>query len=522
MYSVLQNRLAAICKDGPEGILSGGHKGIEKEALRVTRRGNIAQTPHPVALGSAMTHPYITTDYSEALLELITPPLTSTRAARECLSHLHQFVYNNIGDEMLWATSMPCMIAGETSIPIAQYGSSNVGTMKHVYRRGLGYRYGRTMQAIAGVHFNYSLPQSFWSVYQEIENDRQDAQAFISACYFSLIRNFQRLGWLIPYLFGASPAVCKSFFQEAPGWLTQFDPHTYCNEYATSLRMSDIGYKNKAQESLNISYNGVDDYVQGLTRAIETPYPEYERIGVVVDGEYRQLNANILQIENEYYSFVRPKQVARSGEKPTLALKRRGVRYVEIRALDVDLFDPVGVNEQQMRFIEAFLIFCLLHDSSPVSTAELKEIGHNQQMVACCGRDPAAKLRRNGDELSLTDWAREICSEMRPVAELLDEGEPEPYYAEALDAEVAIIEDPGRTPSARVLEEMRENGETFFEYAMGMCQEHKQYFDEAKMPADRIAFFENEAKQSLERQAQIEAADDISFAQYLEQYFAQQ
>lgn len=520
MNDVLQKRLKLI-GDGGGALLSGGMKGIEKESLRVTPDGNIAQTPHPSALGSALTHPYITTDYSEALLELITPPLTSTRAARECLSQIHQFVYSNLHDEMLWATSMPCLIAGESSIPIAEYGTSNVGRMKHVYRRGLGYRYGRSMQAIAGVHFNYSLPESFWPVFQALEKDDRELQGFVSESYFCLIRNFQRLGWLIPYLFGASPAVCKSFFSDGPDWLQDFDQHTYFNLYATSLRVSDVGYKNKAQDSLRISYNGLADYVEGLTRAIETPLAEYQKIGVIVDGEHLQLNANILQIENEYYSFVRPKQVALSGEKPTLALKKRGVQYVEIRALDVDLFDPVGVNEDQIRFMEVFLIFCLLSESPPISAAEQKEIKGNQQSVACCGRTPSLQLVRDGSKISLQDWAREIHQAMGPIAHFLDQTEDGQPYSEAVAAELPAIEDPDLTPSARILRGMRENKQTFFHFAMDMCEQHSEYYRQKEVPPDQRVFFENEAEESKKKQRAIEAGDRISFEQYLEQYFSQ-
>lgn len=521
LNDALQKRLNLIDDSGQESLLCGGKKGIEKESLRVTRDGNIAQTPHPHALGSALTHPYITTDYSEALLELITPPLTSTRAARECLSQIHQFVYSNLGDEMLWATSMPCLIAGESSIPIAYYGTSNVGKMKHVYRRGLGYRYGRTMQAIAGVHFNYSLPEPFWPVFQQIENDSRELEEFVSDSYFCLIRNFQRLGWLIPYLFGASPAVCKSFFAEGPDWLEEFDAHTYFNPYATSLRMSDVGYKNKAQDDLKISYNSLGDYVQGLTRAIETPFQEYEEIGVVSNGEYRQLNANILQIENEYYSFVRPKQVARSGEKPTLALKRRGVQYVEVRALDVDLFDPIGINEDQIRFMEVFLVYCLLKESPPVRAAEQKEINQNQQSVACCGRTPSQQLVRNGTTVSLLNWAKEIHQSMVPIAGLLDQAETNQPYSKAIDAALPMIEDSELTPSARVLREMRNNKQTFFHFAMDLCEQHRAYFHNREMPADRIAFFEKEGLDSDKHQREIEASDGISFEHYLTQYFSQ-
>lgn len=522
MDDPLQQRLSRLLREGGGGILYGGKKGLEKESLRVTREGKIARTPHAAALGSALTHPHITTDYSEALLEFITPPFEDVRQSLGFLSEIHQFAYANLDEnEFLWATSMPCVLDSDEGIPIAYYGKSNVGMMKHVYRRGLEYRYGGEMQAISGVHFNYSLPLHFWPVLQACERDTRPIQSFVGDYYFGLIRNFQRQGWLIPYLFGTSPAVCQSFLRERPTGFAEFVPGTYFRPHATSLRMSDIGYKNKTQESLNISYNNLDAYVTDLTHAIETSYADYEKIGVVVGGEYRQLNTNILQIENEYYSFVRPKQVAESGEKPTLALKRRGVQYVEIRALDVDVFEPLGFNEGQLRFLEALLILCLLQESPPISAEEQTEFDYNQRMVASYGRDPTLTLLRGGGKIGLRKWAGEICEAMQEICEVLDECETDSPYTGALKAQQEIAADPEQTPSARMLEDMWKTKESFFRYGLRMSEEHERYFKALAVAPERSQYFENLAKESLARQAEVEAADKISFEQYLQQYFSQ-
>lgn len=521
MDATFEHRLNALVRSGRQSLLHGGKKGLEKESLRVTPDGKIAQTPHPRALGSALTHPNITTDYSEALLEFVTAPFTDTRDTMAQLRDIHQFAYANIGDELLWATSMPCVVDGDRSIPIARYGTSNVGMMKHVYRRGLDYRYGRAMQAISGIHFNYSFSDGFWELMQSIEGDTRERQAFISDAYFCLIRNFQRFGWLVPFLFGASPAVCKSFLKGRDPGFSEFDAGTVYEPYATSLRMSDIGYKNKAQASLNISYNNLQDYVATLTRAIETPDPEYAAIGTVVDGEYRQLNTNVLQIENEYYSFVRPKNPAHSGEKPTLALKHRGVQYVEIRALDVNPFEPTGVSEPTLHFMEAFMAYCLLRESPPIDADEQRAINQNQAQVARSGRDPDLELRLNGCTRRLRDWASDICAGMTAICAALDDGETGCPYAEALDIQRAVVEDANRSPSARVLREMRERGEAFVEFAMRVSRTHKAYFQGLAMDPDRFSELREAAEASLAEQARIEASDTLSFEAYLERYFAQ-
>ncbi|MDX1434437.1 MAG: glutamate--cysteine ligase [Gammaproteobacteria bacterium] len=515
-------RLRQIADVDPKALGHGSRVGIEKECLRVVADGHIARTPHPAALGSALTHPYITTDFSEALLEFITPPFTDKRETLRFLRHIHQFVYANIGEELLWATSMPCVVSGDESVPIAEYGSSNVGTMKHVYRRGLSHRYGRVMQAISGVHFNYSVPKALWRIHHDQVKADEPLDAFISERYFGLIRNFQRFGWMVPYLFGSSPAVCKSFMRgrKVEGF-EELDRGTWFRPYATSLRMSDIGYKNKNQAGLRIVYDGLDTYVKSLSRAIQTPFPDYETIGVKKGGEWLQLNTNILQIENEYYSFIRPKRVARSGERPTLALKRRGVQYVEVRALDVSAFDAIGVNEDQVRFLEAFVLLCLLEKSPPIGADEQCDIDYNQEIVASRGREPGLELRRPEGSATLTTCALEILDAMVGICELLDIGHAARPYSASLERQRAAVEDPERLPSARILSSMAEAGEVFFELAMRLTREHRDTLLAEPLPAKVEARFREEAALSLAQQKEIEAADSISFEEYLERYFHQ-
>jgi glutamate--cysteine ligase len=513
------NRLTSAA--GTAGLLRGGGKGLEKESLRVTRDGRLAQTPHPAALGSALTHPNITTDYSEALLEFVTSPFADVKQTLASLSEIHAFVYRHLGEEMLWATSMPCGLEGDASIPIARYGSSNVGMMKHVYRRGLGWRYGRTMQAISGVHFNYSFPETLWPVLRELEHDARPLRDFRDDWYFRCLRNFQRLGWLVPYLFGASPAMCKSFLQGRDLGFAEFDAHSYYEPWGTSLRLSDIGYKNDNQARIGVTYNSLADYVDTLTRAITTPAPEYERIGVKVDGEWRQLNANILQIENEFYGSIRPKQPIDPGERATLALKRRGVMYLEVRALDVNAYDPTGADAPALRFIEALLALCLLSDSPATTPEEQAALGRNQLAVARRGRDPALELQRQGEALRLRNWAREIMVALRPVCELLDGDDAARPYAASLAVQRAAVEDADLTPSARILKDMREQGESFFCFAKRLSETHRGCYLKQPPAPDAETRLAAQAEASLRKQAAIEAADTLSFEQYLQRYFAQ-
>ena len=517
-----ERRLSALINGGQPHILQGGRKGVEKESLRVTRAGHITKTPHPRALGSALTNEHITTDYSEALIELVTPPFAASWELLQYLLDLHQFVYRHLGDELLWATSMPCALEGDASIPIAQYGTSNIARMKTVYRHGLGLRYGRVMQAISGVHFNYSFPQGFWEAYAAVRGSHKFDSHFISTSYFELLRNYRRLGWIVLYLFGVSPVVCKSFMRGREVQLPQLKPGTFYEPYATSLRMSDIGYRNRNQSGLVVSVNSLEEYVRDLTRAITTPNPAYEALGVKLNGEYQQLNANILQIENEYYSFIRPKRVANSGERATKALQRAGVEYVEVRALDVSAFDPVGVNQNKLRFLEALLALCLLKESPLIADDEQEALDQNHLTVARRGREPGLMLSRAGKSVPLRVWAHEIVDSLTGICEILDRGDAARPYAHALAAQAGKIDNVALTPSARLMKELADTNESFFELALRMSMMHKDYFLELYPPnQERLSEFAAEASESLEKQRNIEARDNESFEKYLERYFAE-
>ncbi len=520
MKQRFEKRLAAITAV-TDDVLSGGLKGVEKESLRVDADGLLSMKRHPASLGSALTNRYITTDFSESLLEFVTPAFATTWEALQCICDIHQFTYSQLDGEMLWPASMPCLIPGNDDIPLAEYGTSNVGLMKTIYRRGLGYRYGRQMQLISGVHFNYSLPGDFWPVYRQILGVEQDAEQFRSDQYLGLIRNFRRMGWLVLYLFGASPAFCKSFTSGAAGSMKSLEANTLFEPYATSLRMSDLGYSNQNQSKINISLNSLDEYVSDLKAAICTPEPAYRAIGVKVDGQYRQLNANLLQIENEFYSPVRPKRVAKSGEQPTAALRRDGIEYVEIRSLDINPFDPSGINQNTMRFVEAFLIYCLLEDSPKLDDAALDEVRRNHTDTARQGRDSEFRLVRGGQAVTLQVWATEIVSNVLAVAEAIDRHEANESYADSVRLMQKLIDNPGETPSARIIADLEQTQTSFFEYAFGLAKSHSDYFASITPLAEaRRALFEKEAAESLARQQAIEAADSISLDEYLQRYFS--
>jgi len=532
----VERTVAALAGGGAQLVHDGRRIGLEKESLRIGPRGMLAKTPHPRALGSALTHPFITTDFSEAMLEFVTPPLSGAGDAAAFLEECHAQVYARIGDELLWPASMPCIVKDETEIPLARDGSSNLGRMKTIYRRGLGYRYGRTMQVIAGVHFNYSVGSDCWRALAELAGAAGAAgaaAAFRSERYMGLIRNFLRLAWMIPYLFGVSPAICRSFLgSSAHPRLEAFDETTLYGRHATSLRMGDIGYQNNQEASIGIraDYNSLAGYVASLARAVTTEHAAYRRLGVKVGGEYRQINACILQIENEYYSTMRPKRAAGKEEMPLAALRRGGVEYVELRSLDVDVFMPAGVGEAQLKFIEMLAFYCLLAHSPPIGDDERRAIDHNEIAAAHDGRAPGLKLNRNGRAQTLADWGLEICDRLWPVCELFDDGGEGGNggdsgrggsYADALREQAARFRQPDLCPSARMLDAMSDGGWSFVGFAEAQAARFRNYFAARAPQAAQRAAFNRAAEASHERQAEMETGDDRPLERYINDYFAQ-
>ncbi|MGI9324222.1 MAG: glutamate--cysteine ligase [Pseudomonadales bacterium] len=505
----------------PELLRELGH-GIEKESLRVAPNGALSAATHPQALGSALTHPHITTDFSEAQLELITGVHTSVDSCLAELDAVHRFVLANIGDELLWPSSMPCILGNDEDIPLGRYGSSNIARVKTIYRSGLGHRYGRLMQTISGIHYNFSLPERYWTRRNSGNNRRETEQSLRTRSYFDLIRNFRRYSWLLIYLFGASPAVCKSFVKGREHNLSVFDEGSLHLPYGTSLRMGRLGYQSDAQADLHVSYNSLEEYAETILDALTRPHPAYQDIGVYEDAEgYRQLNDSIIQIENEFYGAIRPKQPITSGERPLLALKRRGVAYVEVRCMDLNPFELIGIGASDARFLDTFLLFCLLADSAPDSPEESAMMQHNQQCVVERGREPGLMLETAKGARPLAQLADEILDGCAEIAALQDRAEAGAgVFFDALQQQRDKVVDAAMTPSAQVLAAMAQEKIPFFRFAMHQAEAHRDAFEARPLNPGEVRQFEHLRVASLQRQTEIEAADSQPFEAFLQNYLA--
>lgn len=505
-------------------LLKGMLRGIERESLRMQSNGFLSQKNHPKALGSALTHPHITTDYSEALMEFITTPQSTIAAALDELRDIHTVVHQHLEEgERLWPLSMPCMLDdNEENIQLAQYGTSNIGRFKTLYRRGLGVRYGRRMQTISGVHYNLSFPDQLFAELQQQESDQElkqlSAQDYRSHRYFGLIRNFIRLTPLVMYLLGASPSVCRCFLTGREHHLQPLVKDTLYLPEATALRMGRLGYQNSAQKELGIHYNDLHDYLDGLQKAVHTPYPEFSALGLDDEsGEPIQINDHVLQIENEYYSLVRPKQVPQAGETPSQALKNRGVGYVELRAVDVNPYSSIGIDEIAAGFLESLALYCLLSDSPELFADEQEQIDRNQTEVVNRGRAADVKIELGKNTMTFQAWAQQHLANIQQCATLLDQANQTQLYQDAIVVMQQRLADVENTLSAHVIEDTLKHGGTW-SFGSVMAQQHVQYYDQHVLNQERKQYFDELAQTSLQKQAELEQDNDMSFSQYLAKY----
>ena len=513
----LQQRLQLL----PPEVLKGVRRGLEKESLRVRPDGMLSATPHPVGLGSALTHPHITTDFSESQLELITGIHEDVDACLEELTRIHQVVYRHIGDELLWCTSMPCGLPADDDIPLGQYGKSNLGRAKTIYRLGLSHRYGRRMQTISGVHYNFSMPDAAWPILQRADASSGSADAYRTDAYFHLVRNFRRYSWMLLYLFGASPTVCRTFVAGRNHGLQARSAGTLFLPGATSLRMGPLGYQSDAQASLAVSFNSLKSYASSLNGALTVSYPPYEALGLREGDDYRQLGTSLLQIENEFYGTIRPKPRFRSGERPLWALCERGVEYVEVRCMDNDPFAPIGIAAATMRFLDIFLLYCLLSESPPDSPQEIAAMSRNQHCVAERGRDPDLNLENRGQALTLQAWGRDLLREFEPIAAALDDAHGRSDYSGALSGASAALADPASTRSARVLEGMERNSDpSYVAFALAQSAQHRRTLMALPSSKSNLDEYAHMAEESLAAQARIEAADCVPFEEYRKEYLS--
>lgn len=498
-------------------ILEGIFRGIERETLRIKKNGNFSKTKHPYFLGSSLTNKWITTDFSENLLEFITPASNNIDDILSFLTDLHCFTASKINNERMWPFSIPYSYKKKTNIQIAQYGYSNLGKMKSVYRTGLKNRYGDLIHTISGVHYNFSLPILFWKNWKK-ENKIKDSIDYISKGYLHLIRNYYRFGWIIPYLFGASPAI-PSFFLKNIQKKYQFKKNKeniFYLPWATSLRLSDIGYTNTKILDLNIMFNDFDEYIQSLQKALTTPSEKFIKLGLKdKDNNFQQLNTNILQSENELYTQIRPKRNTKNDESLIEALKNRGIEYIEIRSLDINPFSPIGINKNQILLLDLFLIWCALIDSPKTDRKDFIFINKNWEKIIFEGRKPNQQIYiyQENKKKKLIEIIEVIFQDLKKIALILDDHSNSIKYQTVCNKMKLFFINPELTYSAQFLKSFVEKG--IKKTGSNLSQRYYNTFINKNKFNLNQKILEQEAKYSHHKQTKIEKSDILNFEEYI-------
>jgi glutamate--cysteine ligase len=267
-------------------------------------------------------------------------------------------------------------------------------------------------------------------------------------------------------------------------------------------------------------YNSLEEYVAGLKEAIHTSSDIYSHIDDYTSAEPKQLNKNILQIENEFYSPIRPKRNAASGETPTDALLRGGIEYIEVRALDVNPFSETGIDLQQIRFLDVFLTYCLLNDSPEMDWQEQKLSTTNLDAVVNEGRNPELTLNKQGNKVRLTDWAAAIFNDLTAVARYMDSAYGVSYYSETIAELATWVNSPSKTFSGRYVGALASKNQDNGHFALALAEQYKQNHLDAEYQFYDHAFLTKQASDSVLKEREVKAADSVSFTAFLDDYFA--
>lgn len=486
-------RLALFNGDSSK-LLVDGKWGLEKESQRVTASGELAMTDHPSAFGPKLSNPHITVDFAESQLELITSPFSTVEGAYEELNHLQLLVEDELGAELLWPLSMPPKLPDEELIPLAKFGDSAEGSEMEVYRTGLSVRYGKKMQMVSGIHYNFSFGDRLLSFLHAHIGEGKHIRAFTDEMYTAMARNFLRNRWLLIYLFGASPSIdptyysvmCKELeyiarcFPECCATIANYEKH------AVSLRVSRFGYSQAAQGNPMLIFNNLQEYTSEIRKLLSIKNSKFSRLGTYQNGKKIQLNGNMLQKESEYYSPIRLKQVTEKGESQLDALDKRGVQYAEVRIIDLNPFHKLGVDLNQLYFLQVFMIYCLLEDSEKILVADAQTMNRNHHLVSLLGRKPNLKLYpyNNKRPIRLQEWAEELFCKLRSLAVVMDtadnsdkyydsnKGHNNKYY-DSVEQEYNKVLDPALLPSARIRKEMKDDKESYLDFGVRWAQINK-------------------------------------------------
>ena len=404
-------------------ILSGNF-GIERETLRLDQNGYLAKSDHPEEFGDKAHNPYITTDFSESQIEVITPALQDVKEAYDFTRALYDIVAMEIGDEYLWPESMPCIIPDDKDIPVAKFADHSKESQE--YREKLLLKYGGKKQLISGIHYNFSFDESIIEKLYEDSEKKLSYKEFKNSIYLKVARNYLRYRWLIVYLFGASPVVHESFIDGCKCPLKEINHNEYSSLGAISHRNGKCGYKNKVD--LFPSYNSVNEYLESI------------------DGYIKD---ELIENHKELYSQVRLKPSDTKNFKESLL--NDGIKYLEYRTIDINPFEKGGISLDDLRFLQVFNIYLLSKEESEFENWQ-EEALENQQLIAVNGIDNI-ELKQDGKCINRIDFGLEILNEVMSINNELNLG-----FEDVIKNMIAKVKDSKLTYAYKITEKIKEEG----------------------------------------------------------------
>ncbi|BDD12332.1 glutathione biosynthesis bifunctional protein GshAB (plasmid) [Fulvitalea axinellae] len=416
-----------------------GEFGLERENVRVDAEGRMAKTPHPQVFGNKNRHPYITTDFSESQVEMVTPKQDSIDEAYDFLRVLNDLFYENVKDEFLWPQSMPPVLPKGSDIPIAKYGEE--GKDKEEYREYLSKMYGSQMQMISGTHFNFSLPDSLLRRLFAEQKTFSEFEAFKEQVYLKMIRNFLRDRWLLLLINGASPVIHETFEGCCLRITCPVENGVHSCKQSLSMRSSPFGYTNR--KNVIIDYASVDSYNNSVERLIQRDF---------------------ISLEKEIYLPIRLKFREENGKKV--------VSHIEVRILDLDPLSPLGVSKDVLRFTHLFLLYGLMREEqTPFDTFQQLRAHKNQYLASVNGMVPEFLLTDEfAKTVTIAELSKRIIGRMESTVGFLLASDA--TYKKAMEKAKLQVENPTERLAYKVREGIHEKG--FVEFHMDLARKSRE------------------------------------------------
>ncbi|QJA08958.1 bifunctional glutamate--cysteine ligase GshA/glutathione synthetase GshB [Romboutsia sp. CE17] len=417
-----------------------GNFGVEREGLRVDFKGKLSQKPHPTVFGYKMCNPYITTDFSESQLELITPAFSTTEETYKFLNALYDIVAMELEDEYLWPQSMPAIIPEDKDIPIAEFCGCEEGKVAREYREELFLKYGGKKQLISGIHYNFSFNENIIKKLYENSDKLKDYKTFKDNLYLKVTRNYLRYRWLLIYLLGCTGVVHESYQEDCVKQLEEISKDSFSNEGALSYRNSECGYKNKID--LFPNYNSVKDYVGSINKFIDE---------------------DLIDTPRELYAPIRLK--AKDPKSLLNSLMNDGINYLEYRSIDINPFEKGGIALNDLHFMNVFNLFLLIEDESNYEYWQ-QEALKNQNIIATQGQKDV-NLIKDGKTISKIEWGLEILNKIKVINDELKLGQDK-----IIDNIIKRVKDYKETYTYKMIEKIKKEG--YINAHLNLAKEYKE------------------------------------------------